>query len=209
MNNPEILLVKGYHYGTPVPEQCQELGLGFRFAVILQTFVPGHDYGWLGLQVIQELVRELMQNHCYDALSFTLENKMRFVSLETYAQYVHSNWEKDDSRVSDIHFIEFMKEGNLSCFMAFEQWYLFGGPALDLESPYSDSYTFAFYTAQDMSKEFTAICETVCLKLNVAISKRIEGESSPVHWGLFKRILKNIKYDFQALRPLFKWNKKV
>ena len=185
MNSPQIVLVNGYHAVTPVPEQCHKLSLHFRFAVLLQTFEPDYDYERLQMQLILGILKEFININNNLTFTITHENELKFTSFEKYEQYLNL-CNSDDMPFSFQ--IEIKRSDLIFCLMVPELWALVGGP-----DPYCDSYAFSFYTGENMTDQFTAICEIVCSKLGMNIAKRINGESSriltPASISLRRRIL--------------------
>lgn len=174
-------IVKGYHANTPVSEKAKNEGLGFRFALVFDSYNPDVGYMYFQDAFFMSCLVEIANMIPHDTITINIDNKV-YQSLEELSQHLLTTIEEDRQPPESILFI---KNEQLICLEETEFWVLCGGDA-----PYSDSYTASFYTNEDMAKEFEKALEKASSIEGNRIQEIIQASVYPVKQKFWKKILK-------------------
>ncbi|HMF18066.1 MAG TPA: hypothetical protein VKE98_12715 [Gemmataceae bacterium] len=140
------------------------------------------------IELFLHIVPRLCETIGFDSAEILMpDNGIRFHIFEDYAQHFSERGEVDWEPPEQI---ELIQKKQLVGFVETEYWTLHGGP-----SPYHDSYTFSFYTAEDRSEEFRKICELESANLGAQIA------------GYYKEEQLKEPYQSRAAR-IWKWFKR-
>lgn len=177
-----IGLVSGYHDVSFPPADAWEAGLRHRFSVVMDTARSDKADMYFDTQLFMRLIPGLCQVIGYDSVSICLQNKDHFPSFEKLA---HQYARQDDSDQEPPPRIELLRSGQLVSIVETEFWTMVGGP-----SPYHDSYTFSFFTRENLSTELRHAAETICAEVGATIVGFQEVEQiKPPYRPLWKRVL--------------------
>lgn len=199
-----IHLVRGYHRASYPPEVAYEEKLRARFAVIVDPFVRRSEDDF-DSELFFGLVSAIFDQIAHDRLVFEYREfltqrsrlldhlrgagffrppPVRHVQKElegdgnsTPLDQLREHYSRLDEDDQDAPWtITLMKDDVPVCTMETEFWCRCGGPL-----PYSDSYTYAFYTERDRFDELRAACESACATLRTEIGEVYvqSGEKEP------------------------------
>jgi len=181
-------LVSGYHQCSFPPIIAYSNGLRHRFAIVLDTYRRSKVDMFFDIELFLHIVPRLCETIGFDSAEIVMpDNGIRFHIFEDYAQHFSERGEVDWEPPEQI---ELIQKKQLVGFVETEYWTLHGGP-----SPYHDSYTFSFYTAEDRSEEFRKICELESANLGAQIA------------GYYKEEQLKEPYQSRAAR-IWKWFKR-
>ncbi|TCJ12797.1 hypothetical protein EZJ19_11190 [Parasulfuritortus cantonensis] len=166
-----ITIVHGFHPATPVPAIVYRNNLRFRFALVFETAIP--DCGSIVFQSESYigLLSIIIRNLDFDGIQIDADENNTYDSFDSYKESLFRIAEPDRLPARRILF---KNNGKLTCYEETEFWAFCGGP-----SPYSDSFTISFYTENDMSGTFDAICADSRFAEMVTIRETIQGLPRP------------------------------
>jgi hypothetical protein len=161
-NDRSLCLVSGYHAVSYPPVAAYEAGMRHRFAVVLDTYRRDKIDMFFDSSLALLLVPALCQIIRYDQLSIRMAGGATISSIEELARHYSGLEEVDRDPPACI---EVWRGGAIGAIVQTEWWSSVGGP-----SPYHDSYTISFYTANDHSSEFRQAIEDLCLAAGASIT---------------------------------------
>ena len=170
-----VTLVNGYHPDTPVPKLARKENLDFRFAVVLETAHPDYESTFFQAELFVKLISAIQKQIESNRLEIEVDESMRYSSIHAFEAFL---FESDALERMPPHRIFFRKEDELIGLEETEFWTLCGGPA-----PYSDSYTAAFYTRNDLYEAFHDVCSVICSDMGITIREEIQGSLRPEKTG--------------------------
>ena len=171
MNSPsrnvQLSFVRGYHPATPVPEIAVASGCNHRFAVIIydadldgiELFFPCFLY--------KTLLTNLSMTIPHDSLQFGSVAKLTSGTMTHCLSCI--SCESEDAEPFDQ--VIFTNRQQVRSIVQTEWWTLWGGPL-----PYSDSYTFAIYTSEDLSFRFFREWATLCDHHKLPYDQLLDGD---------------------------------
>jgi hypothetical protein len=162
-----LSLVSGYHPSTFPPVRAYVVGVRHRFAVVLSTYRVGNADIVFDQRLFFDLIPHLCQVVGNDAVRIYLTNPdvIRFGSFTDLATYYSKIESESDDGVVPPDGIELFLGTRILAFLETEFWSLVGGP-----SPYHDSYTFSFYTAEDYSDKLGKASQKICAEIGARIT---------------------------------------
>lgn len=161
-NDRSLCLVSGYHAVSYPPLAAYEAGIRHRFAVVLDTYRRDKIDMFFDSSLFLLIVPPLCQIIRYDQLSIRMAGGGLFSSCEELARQYSGSEEVDCEPPA---WIELRRGAAIGGIVETEWWNRVGGP-----SPYHDSYTMSFYTANDYSSEFRQAIENICLAAGASIT---------------------------------------
>ena len=140
----DVRFVKGNEGFSAIPQVVALSGLNERFAVIQETGIDGCNDWYFDKLLWRALVKYVVgQGGQVTALVDWRDEDE--VPIEKFID----DWEKIDPQVQEPPWVLFTRvDGHLTLSMVTEYWCLSGGPW-----PYSDSYTYSFFSDRDVSEE--------------------------------------------------------
>jgi hypothetical protein len=164
----QIALVAGYHPCSFPPSIAYDNGLRARFAVVLSSYHPEKDGMFFDADLFVLLAYAMLKVIPHDSLSIETGDSSRLPSLPDLVQQ-YADQDETDREPPDR--IKVSCSGRLVAVEETEAWMAVGGP-----TPYHDSYTFSFYTAEDRSTEFRRVCETVARESGTTLTAFYQGQ---------------------------------
>jgi hypothetical protein len=179
-----LTMVKGYHVDIARPTASVKGHLENRFALVLDTQTEGSPILLFRLELFAPFIGAMLQVVPHEWIAITMFDGAVLGSFKAACDELRSR----PINKPPVEMFLFL-EGELVCVVNTEFWVSFGGP-----DPYHDSYTFSFYTREDLSESFRQACERVAAGLpNVTLeyveALPRESELPPSRWQRLLRFL--------------------
>lgn len=187
MNDRTVKLVSGYLPNIDYPNKtAQEMGLLFRFAVVLDTFRESKVDMFFDAELFFILFDRIFSVVQYDAMAieFDEEGKIAFGSLDAATEHFYNLPEQD--REPFVQALLSLNGAPTSLVRA-EWHYRVGGP-----EPYHDSYTYSIYRRSQDPSDLVDACRAVCAEQRALVAGEFQGDSAP-KISRWKRIINTIR----------------
>jgi hypothetical protein len=157
MNDRTVKLVSGYLPNIDYPNKtARNMGLPFRFAVVLDTFRESKIDSFFDAELFFTLFHRIFDIIQHDTVTFQFDEqgKISFGSLDAAAEHFFSMPEEEREPFVQA---SLSLNGAPTSLIRAEWYYRAGGP-----EPYHGSYTYSIYRAREEHSDLRDACRTGC-----------------------------------------------